>query len=227
MSVKNNSKIDSQKFWLRILLPDFRNWMFDKNTFLILTGTSSLISSFLSWKLSYEPNYMANIIWLISCDSYAMSHMIWPIWYEQIFSLTWFSIWYWYLVVNFLARGKPISLHIKWAVWWLNPILQTIIFFWKNAAENITATYELVDSLPPSGKIQFKLRIFENRALIGLPYHSTTLIGKSWKTHQEIFLEFSFSGSSHRPFYWKTHPGQILNIIYGFSQKKSNGWVFQ
>ena len=131
MSVKNNSKIDSQKFWLRILLPDFRNWMFDKNTFLILTGTSSLISSFLSWKLSYEPNYMANIIWLISCDSYAMSHMIWPIWYEQIFSLTWFSIWYWYLVVNFLARGKPISLQIKWAVWWLNPILQTIIFFEK------------------------------------------------------------------------------------------------
>ena len=27
-----------------------------------------------------------------------------------------------------------------------------------------------------------------------------TLIGKSWKTHPEIFLK------SHRPFYWKTHP---------------------
>ena len=33
-----------------------------------------------------------------------------------------------------------------------------------------------------------------------------TLIGKSWKTHPEIFLKFSFSGSSHKPFDWKTHP---------------------
>ena len=27
------------------------------------------------------------------------------------------------------------------------------------------------------------------------------------------------SGVSHRPFYWKTHPDQMLHIIYGFSQK--------
>ena len=33
---------------------------------------------------------------------------------------------------------------------------------------------------------------------------SLTLIGKSWKTHPYIFLKFSFSGSSNRPFY--THP---------------------
>ena len=26
---------------------------------------------------------------------------------------------------------------------------------------------------------------------------------------------FFNSGASHRPFYWKTHPGQILHIIYG------------
>ena len=39
---------------------------------------------------------------------------------------------------------------------------------------------------------------------------SLTLIGKSWKTHSEFFLEFSFSGSSHRPFYWKTHPFKFL-----------------
>ena len=31
------------------------------------------------------------------------------------------------------------------------------------------------------------------------------------------------SGASHRPFYWKTHPDQILHIIYGFSQKF--GWM--
>ena len=33
-----------------------------------------------------------------------------------------------------------------------------------------------------------------------------TLIGKSWKTHPEIFLKFSFSGS----FYWITHPFDFL-----------------
>ena len=38
-----------------------------------------------------------------------------------------------------------------------------------------------------------------------------TLIGKSWKTHPEIFLKFSFSGSSHRPFYWKIHPLKIMS----------------
>ena len=52
------------------------------------------------------------------------------------------------------------------------------------------------------------------------------IFGKSWKTHPEIFLKFSFSGSSHRPFYWKTHPFDFLaetiyhiDIICGFSQK--------
>ena len=25
--------------------------------------------------------------------------------------------------------------------------------------------------------------------------------------------------ASHRPYYWKTHPDQMLFIIYGFSQK--------
>ena len=38
-----------------------------------------------------------------------------------------------------------------------------------------------------------------------------TLIGKSWKTHPEIFLKFSFSGPSHRPFYWKTHPFEFFD----------------
>ena len=47
-----------------------------------------------------------------------------------------------------------------------------------------------------------------------------TLIGKSWETHPDFFLEFSFSGSSHRPFYWKTDPfeffvwNQIWYITY-------------
>ena len=44
-----------------------------------------------------------------------------------------------------------------------------------------------------------------------------TLIGKSWKTHPEIFLKFSFSGSSHRPFYWKTHPLKIISFKNLFS----------
>ena len=41
-----------------------------------------------------------------------------------------------------------------------------------------------------------------------------TLIGKSWKTDTEIFLKFSFSGSSHRPFYWKTHPDNFSNLFF-------------
>ena len=46
-----------------------------------------------------------------------------------------------------------------------------------------------------------------------------TLIGKSWKTHPEIFLKFSFSGSSHRPFYWKTHPVFFRNLNSGASHR--------
>ena len=42
-------------------------------------------------------------------------------------------------------------------------------------------------------------------------YDDITLIGKSWKTHPEIFLKFSFSGSSHRLFYWKTHPSDFFD----------------
>ena len=45
---------------------------------------------------------------------------------------------------------------------------------------------------------------------------SSTLIGKLWKTHPEIFLKFSFSGSSHRPFYWKTHPLKIMSTYSVF-----------
>ena len=37
-----------------------------------------------------------------------------------------------------------------------------------------------------------------------------TLNGKLWKTHPEIFLKFSFSGSSHMRYYWKSHP--IVNF---------------
>ena len=48
---------------------------------------------------------------------------------------------------------------------------------------------------------------------------SLTLICKSWKTHPEIFLKFSFSGSSHRPFYWKTHPDIFRNFISGASHR--------
>ena len=41
-------------------------------------------------------------------------------------------------------------------------------------------------------------------------FYYLTLIGKSWKTHPEFFLKFLFSGSSHRPFYWKTDPFDFL-----------------
>ena len=63
-----------------------------------------------------------------------------------------------------------------------------------------------------------------------------TLIGKSWKTHPEIFPNFQCSGvwhrpisgklihffrnfnsgASHRPFYWKTHPLKIMSTIQFF-----------
>ena len=43
------------------------------------------------------------------------------------------------------------------------------------------------------------------------------LIGKSWKIHPEIFLEFSFSGLSHRSFYWKTNPLKIMRTYSVFS----------
>ena len=48
---------------------------------------------------------------------------------------------------------------------------------------------------------------------------SLTLIGKSWKTHPDIFPKFSFSGSSHRPFYWKTHPIFFWNFNSGASHR--------
>ena len=50
-----------------------------------------------------------------------------------------------------------------------------------------------------------------------------TLIGKSWKTHPGIFLKFSFSGSSHRPFYWKTHPLKIMSTYSVFL--KTGSWA--
>ena len=64
---------------------------------------------------------------------------------------------------------------------------------------------------------------------------SLTLIGKSWKTHPEIFLKFSFSGSSHRPFYWKTHPvffskfqfwGVTQAVLLENSSIKNHGYLF-
>ena len=54
------------------------------------------------------------------------------------------------------------------------------------------------------------------------------LIGKflghfcwSIKNHESTFLK---TASWARPFYWKTHPDQLLHIIYGFT--KISGWVF-
>ena len=38
------------------------------------------------------------------------------------------------------------------------------------------------------------------------PDYILTLIGKPWKTQPEFSLKSLFSRSSHRPFYWKTHP---------------------
>ena len=51
-----------------------------------------------------------------------------------------------------------------------------------------------------------------------------TLIGK---THPEIFLKFPFSGSSYRPFYWKTHPfdffgwNHIWYVTFGLDEFSS------
>ena len=39
--------------------------------------------------------------------------------------------------------------------------------------------------------------------------HHLTLMGKSWKTHPEIFLKFQFSGLCAGLYYWKTDPGMI------------------
>ena len=52
--------------------------------------------------------------------------------------------------------------------------------------------------------INYSFRSFRKPFWI-VRFQLLTLIGKSWKTHPEIFLKFSFSGSSYRPFYWKTH----------------------
>ena len=49
---------------------------------------------------------------------------------------------------------------------------------------------------------------FKNRVV------SKTVSLENSSNHQ---LENSWA--SHRPFYWKTHPDQMLHIIYGFSQK--------
>ena len=71
------------------------------------------------------------------------------------------------------------------------------------------------------------------RLFVLQPY--LTLICKSWKTHPEIFLKFSFSGSSHRPFYWKTHPdnfskfqfwGVTQAVLLENSSIKNHGYLF-
>ena len=49
------------------------------------------------------------------------------------------------------------------------------------------------------------VHVHSNYQTLGL-HINLTLIGKSWKTRPECFRKFSFSGSSHRPSYWKTHP---------------------
>jgi len=51
-----------------------------------------------------------------------------------------------------------------------------------------------------------------------LTISNLTLIGKSRKTHPENFLKCSFSGSSHRPFYWKTHPFFSKFQFWGVTQ---------
>ena len=70
--------------------------------------------------------------------------------------------------------------------------------------------------------------------LVEIFFH-LTLICKSWKTHPEIFLKFSFSGSSHRPFYWKTHPdnfskfqfwGVTQAVLLENSSIKNHGYLF-
>ena len=46
-------------------------------------------------------------------------------------------------------------------------------------------------------------------------FNCLTLIVKSWKTHPEIFLKFSISGSWPRPFTWKTHQTFFRNFNFG------------
>ena len=106
--------------------------------------------------------------------------------------------------------------------WNRDGILKTLFWVWENDFRN----FEI-------HKIRYKVLL--------------TLICKSWKTHPEIFLKFSFSGSSHRPFYWKTHPDNFSkfqfwgvtqtvllenssrpNVTYHiwFQSKNSYEWVF-
>jgi len=59
-------------------------------------------------------------------------------------------------------------------------------------------------------------RIFFIQGHLGSSESQLTLISISWKTHPEIFLQFSFSGSSHRQFFWKTRPFEFFDW-YGIS----------
>ena len=55
------------------------------------------------------------------------------------------------------------------------------------------------------------------KLVFSLGQPNLTVIGKSWKTHPEIFLKFPFSRSSHR-LYWKTHPLKITYSVFSNSE---------
>ena len=61
-----------------------------------------------------------------------------------------------------------------------------------------------------------KIISINQNTIFNLLLQYLTLIGKPWKTHPEIFLKSSFSGSSYRPFYWNTHPLKIMRPLQFF-----------
>jgi len=79
--------------------------------------------------------------------------------------------------------------------------VQSLVFFMSRFLSGTTLQ---------SGLSLDKIKNIENLKKLKNLKKWLTLIGKSWKTHPEFFLKFSFPGSSHRPFYWKTHPFEFF-----------------
>ena len=120
------------------------------------------------------------------------------------------SIFYWVnlSILIFLCRNQKLSkstrvivaiiLFLRWRFLYFSWFL-----FWERLTES-TLRFVLIRNKNTVLFTTYATRSNLRPGFLGWPIDPSlifnanlTLIGKSWKTHPEIFLKFSFSGSSH------------------------------
>ena len=115
---------------------------------------------------------------------------------------------------SFCSNQCSISSHLQFHRWHMEHLFQ----FWYDLLEWMAFTSY-------SSRQIFKLDPLNQRLWLVETLELSPLSANFWEISETVVLEISFnrqlenSGASHRPFYWKTHPDQMLHIIYGFSQK--------